>query len=297
MRHSLIHTLQQRLGSISLKQDDEQAIELFEWTGITASAVDALETQVASLSARYRTAEETISKLNKQLEELVRAKSEHEDQLIAKCVQLLNEKKLKIRNQQRLLASANADPEKGWCLLKYIYTIVDNYLTRFTTSVHELEAAVSSGTRKRQAGASRVSKRKAPTPVGTDSEDGFEKMEVDEKRGQPVPEDEEETDSDRPETPQPLEEEEETASDQEMEDNEAIPPPTGKESIVPEVNAVGAIQGNAGPPALRSRNSPPPRRELPFKRTKGRDERRGTPEKPAAPPSPGDGGETDDDEL
>ncbi|KAJ9288252.1 hypothetical protein C8Q69DRAFT_116002 [Paecilomyces variotii] len=280
-----IDTITQRLGSISLKQDDEQAIELFEWTAITASAADTLETQVASLSARYRAAEDTISKLNAQLEELVRAKSEHEDQLIAKCVQLLNEKKLKIRNQQRLLASSNVDPGKA----------------------HELEAAVSDGSRRRKAGASRVSKRKVATPVDADSdEDGFEKMEVDTPKGRRPPaaapdeeEEEEETDSDRPSTPQPLEDEEETASDDDMEDNEAIPPPAGKEAKVAEVNAVGGIQRNAGPPALQSRHTPPPRRELPFKRTRARDQRQSPPAEkpPPSRPSPEDDEETDDDEL
>lgn len=58
-------------------------------------------------------AEETITKLNTQLEDLVQAKNDHDDQLVAKFVQLLNEKKLKIRNQQRLLASANIDTNKG----------------------------------------------------------------------------------------------------------------------------------------------------------------------------------------
>lgn len=135
LKPRLTHTPQQRLGSISLKQDDEQAIELFEWTAITASAADTLETQVASLSARYRAAEDTISKLNAQLEELVRAKSEHEDQLIAKCVQLLNEKKLKIRNQQRLLASSNVDPGKGGCFhRKKNPFLVDSHLMSPTPS-------------------------------------------------------------------------------------------------------------------------------------------------------------------
>jgi hypothetical protein len=43
----------------------------------------------------------------------MQAKTQHENQLVANFAQLLNEKKLKIRNQQRLLASATADPTKG----------------------------------------------------------------------------------------------------------------------------------------------------------------------------------------
>lgn len=41
------------------------------------------------------------------------AKTEHENRLVANFVQVLNEKKLKIRNQQRLLASATVDATKG----------------------------------------------------------------------------------------------------------------------------------------------------------------------------------------
>lgn len=105
--------LQQRLGSITLKQDDEQAIELFDWASIAISKCDGLEQQLSSLTERYRVAEDTIQQLSRQLEDLIRAKSQHENQLVANFAQLLNEKKLKIRNQQRLLASAKVDPTKG----------------------------------------------------------------------------------------------------------------------------------------------------------------------------------------
>lgn len=72
-----------------------------------------LEEQVSSLTGHYRLAEETIHRLNEQLEELMHAKTQHEDQLVANFTQILNEKKLKIRNQQRLLASATVDTTKG----------------------------------------------------------------------------------------------------------------------------------------------------------------------------------------
>jgi hypothetical protein len=65
------------------------------------------------LTNRYRVAENTIQKLNEQLEDLLRAKDHHETQLVVNFAQLLNEKKLKVRNQQRLLASATVDPAKG----------------------------------------------------------------------------------------------------------------------------------------------------------------------------------------
>jgi predicted nucleic acid-binding Zn-ribbon protein len=72
-----------------------------------------LEQQVSTLTSHYSLAEDTINKLNQQLEELMHAKTEHENQLMSNFVQILNEKKLKIRNQQRLLAAATVDPAKG----------------------------------------------------------------------------------------------------------------------------------------------------------------------------------------
>lgn len=91
----------------------EQAIELFEWPRIAAARADALEKDLVGLQDRHQVAEESIRKLKEQLKELTRAKSQHENQLMAHFAQLLNEKKLKIRNQQRLLACATTSAEKS----------------------------------------------------------------------------------------------------------------------------------------------------------------------------------------
>lgn len=95
-----------------MHQDEEQDIELFDWTNLAVTRADILEQRFNSLLDRFRTAESTIKLLNKQLEEFISSKNQHEQQLFSGIVQLLNEKKLKIRNQQRLLASAKVDPER-----------------------------------------------------------------------------------------------------------------------------------------------------------------------------------------
>jgi exopolyphosphatase/pppGpp-phosphohydrolase len=100
------------LGSLTLHQDDEQGIELFEWSNIAITRAGILEQRFNSLIARFHAAEDTIKSLSKQLEKLISSKNEDEQRLMSDFTQLLNEKKLKIRNQQRLLASANVDPEK-----------------------------------------------------------------------------------------------------------------------------------------------------------------------------------------
>ncbi|KAJ5840029.1 uncharacterized protein N7525_005217 [Penicillium rubens] len=151
-----VQTITQRLGAFTLRQDDEQAVELFEWTGITAARAHVLEQQVSSLTGRYRLAEDTIHRLNEQLEELMHAKTEHENRLVANFVQILNEKKLKIRNQQRLLASATVD----------------------ATKVSEIQASIpeeSHGTAKK----SHSAKRSASNMSDIDDSDGFEQMDID----------------------------------------------------------------------------------------------------------------------
>ncbi|KAJ5577770.1 uncharacterized protein N7459_006734 [Penicillium hispanicum] len=107
-----VQAITQKLGAIVLRQDDEQAIELFEWANMSAARADALETRFIDLTNRHRTAEDTIQRLVEQLEGLMQTKSRHEHQLVANFTQVLNQKKLKIRNQQRLLASATSDPVK-----------------------------------------------------------------------------------------------------------------------------------------------------------------------------------------
>ncbi|KAJ5512984.1 hypothetical protein N7463_002536 [Penicillium fimorum] len=176
-----VQTITQRLGALILKQDDEQAVELFEWTGITAARVHMLEQQVSSLTASYRLAEDTIHKLNEQLEELVHAKTEHENRLVANFVQVLNEKKLKIRNQQRLLVSATVDATK---------------VSEIQTSIPE----ESHGIAKK----SHPAKRSARRMSDTDDSDEFEQMDIDPIRTDQDPPTNRDTDDEERSTPRPL---------------------------------------------------------------------------------------------
>lgn len=103
----------QRLASVELVVNDEQAIELFEWAGTAADATDAIESQLSSVSAKFEEQQIALAKLNSQLQDLIKAKEEHERVLLEKLMELLNAKKLKIRDQQRLLAGAKVEPDKG----------------------------------------------------------------------------------------------------------------------------------------------------------------------------------------
>ncbi|WEW56326.1 hypothetical protein PRK78_001769 [Emydomyces testavorans] len=249
-----IDSITQRLGSITLKQDDDQAIQLFDWAELAVTRANHLAQDILSLKAKYRDAENTINQLNSQLEELIQAKKEHEDQLIAKFAQLLNEKKLKIRNQQRLLATAKLDPAKDTL-----------------PKVTELETATA-GKKSRKPAASRHSKRKAQAdaPSDSESEDAFDTMDIDTTKNHEAANNQENedqdqetaTESDRQQqsTPEPLEDEE-TASEEEF-PNASPDVPKGRAAAENKSNK----QPVGLPMAPKSPCSPPPRRELPFAR-------------------------------
>jgi hypothetical protein len=107
------------------------------------------------------------------LTELTKLKNEHEDGLIEKFAKILNEKKLKIRDQQRILASANVDPRR----------------------LAEVEQSRRQP-RSSSPGPSRAAKRKAGATLSIksddESDDAYKKMDIDPPSPEKGPEEEEE---------------------------------------------------------------------------------------------------------
>lgn len=104
-----ISGIKQRIGSITLKYREDEGIELFDWCG---NAVEAKEQVKADLSAATTKVEElqnAVDELKDQLEELIEAKKADETELLEKFRDLLNEKKVKIREQQRMLMANDVD--------------------------------------------------------------------------------------------------------------------------------------------------------------------------------------------
>lgn len=218
------------------------------------------------MKAKYQSSSDTINKLQAQLEDLVKAKREHEEELTAQFALLLNDKKKKIRNQQRILVSAKVDPKLAKAVKK--------------------AAAEGKG---RQAASSRQLKRKTgPQAETSDSSDDFEKMDVDTRKSHALNEDEQQ-DSGQEATPSVTE-------DEDDDNNEGLPLHTRSRQATPEGAEGRRAKG------MPQTSTPPAPRELPFaKRTAGRGKE---PEKAKSPiPEPADGedaeteGETDDDEL
>jgi hypothetical protein len=106
-----IDQITQKLGIIELKETEEE-IQLFDWATSAIDQQRLLQKEVSTLRRKSEADQATISALQSQVANLIKAKGEHEEQLISKFALLLNEKKLKIRNQQRILSTAKVDKEK-----------------------------------------------------------------------------------------------------------------------------------------------------------------------------------------
>ena len=96
-----------------LFQSSSKEIELFEWAGELAQSLSDASQRRRQLEETVRVKDLELNDLRGQLEELSEAKAAHENQLLEKFRQLLNSKKMKIRDQQRLLARASIDPGIG----------------------------------------------------------------------------------------------------------------------------------------------------------------------------------------
>ena len=234
-----------------MPETSEEELPLFDWCAIAVESKDSTIREVQELRRQLqRKADETKS-LKDALEELIRIKNSHENELIEKFSLLLNEKKLKIRDQQRLLASATVDPKK-------------------------LAAVEQGRVNSHSPGPSRAGKRKVPVKDESESEDGFEKMDVDAPQ--------EETDSggeDEPQTPDKSTADE-ASEDEQIQHNR-------KEKALSKSNA--SVNTKAPLPVLEVL---PPKRELPFAKKKATAKRAESPSKKAVLA----GSETEsDDEL
>lgn len=108
-----ISQIHQRLGEIVLKKDDEEEIDSISWVSTAVLRGNHLQDELSELQTRYDGQADIIKQLNEQLEDLIQAKKDHETSLLEKFRELLNQKKLKIRDQQRLLATSKVDRETG----------------------------------------------------------------------------------------------------------------------------------------------------------------------------------------
>ncbi|KAF4344037.1 mitotic apparatus p62 [Fusarium beomiforme] len=254
-----IQGITQRLGSITLDHDPDEAIELFDWCGAAVESSASCKQTAATLLAKSSESEATVAQLQLQLEELIKAKDEDETALLRKFRDLLNEKKVKIREQQQVLAAISQNSS----------------MAGSSQPPHAVEAEVEQPKPRKpahQAGKSRASKRKAPASrrvEESDDDDAADTMEVDLKQ------EAEDTD--------PRNTTEATASvdSDDGEDDGSVGPSSPAQN-----EAQAAVSQEQSPP--KKREEPPPPRALPFESKKSE---KGTP----APTAVGSETESDDE--
>ncbi|KAF2443409.1 hypothetical protein P171DRAFT_432673 [Karstenula rhodostoma CBS 690.94] len=264
-------------GEIWLPRDDEFEFNPFEWAQASALAHKHTLQELAGSKTQAHGEQDTIAKLNAQLDDFIKTKNETETAMLQQFMQLLNEKKRKIRDQNRLLATAKVDKDTA-------------------TTVQ----AVREETKPRKAAASRTSKRKAkapepepePEPEQLSDED---QMEIDQaKTG------EQDDDSDEGGAATP-----DRASDTETEDegeggfSSKAPAPTtratrAKPAAAPRSSSLTVRSRKSTPAPDEDAGPPPPRRELPFGRPATRSK---PPAKQPAPVAADEDDETEDEEL
>lgn len=100
-------------GTIELHHDaSDEMLDLYDWTAIAAKSTRANLTRYSELSVALDAKDRELALLRQQLDDLASAKKTHEQDMLEKFRLLLNSKKLKIRDQQRLLAETDG-PAKG----------------------------------------------------------------------------------------------------------------------------------------------------------------------------------------
>lgn len=249
-----ISGITQRLGEIVLTENQDLELDTVSWISIAVERYHVLGQQVLDLTAKYESAQQIIAKLNSQLEELVTAKKDHEDALLAKFRDLLNSKKSKIRDQQRLLAGARVDPKRA-----------------------EAVQAARAIVKPRQPTASRPGKRKGKSSVNkksnglassddddnSDDEEGFAPIPAKRAASSDAADNDAE-DEDEDEEMEDAKKTSEESEDVTEDESDALPDRTKSQPSMSTRN-VGEIQASAVDDAMHlDTASPPPTRELPF---------------------------------
>ncbi|KIV86555.1 hypothetical protein PV11_02158 [Exophiala sideris] len=238
-----VEDITQQLGSVDLPQTEEtDDIDLFGWAVQTIDKRDELEVANTDLQEKVQAKNETVTSLQKQIDELVQAKAEHEQQMLAKFAALLNEKKLKIRNLQRVLSTAQADPNK----------------------LKELQAVIGDEAPSRSARGSKKRAAKRGQDDETDDSEGFETMDVDPVVNNP----------DEPVSPESGRSTPSREASETEDENENLDVPAMSQDR-PQTRAMDSGKRRKSPSPL------PPPRELPFQRKgQGKAGKDPTPEPP-----------------
>lgn len=96
-----------------MPMDESFELEPFQWAQRSSVAHTKTLHELADLKARASGQQATVSKLQAQLDDFIKTKRETEQEMLQQFMILLNEKKRKIRDQNRLLAGAKVNQSTG----------------------------------------------------------------------------------------------------------------------------------------------------------------------------------------
>jgi hypothetical protein len=105
--------IHQYLAKIRLGCDPTREIDIFEWGAVAVDRNKLLSQRIDDVLGQLAEREKTISRLKNQLEEFQEVHKKDLDVMLDKFCEVLNMKKAKIRDQQRLLAVSKIDKVKG----------------------------------------------------------------------------------------------------------------------------------------------------------------------------------------
>ena len=79
----MLTSTQHRLGTIQLLYDDTAELGLFDWNILALAERDAAEGLVSSMKHDHVKQQQDVADLRRQLQQLVEAKKQHEDELLS----------------------------------------------------------------------------------------------------------------------------------------------------------------------------------------------------------------------
>ncbi|CAK7197720.1 hypothetical protein SEUCBS139899_000368 [Sporothrix eucalyptigena] len=314
-----VQNITQRLGTLSLTYDGDEGIELFEWCGEAVDGRMRAESNLVKATSEQTTLQATVEDLKAQLDEFLKTKAADEAVMLEKFCMLLNEKKLKIRQQQRQL---NKEAEEGASAARRAEVEAEIKEEEDLEEDEPVPAPTVASTRGRRGGArggrlskvgrgasttastKRGAKRRAAAAVSDEEEDSdddeFEKPLAVAARGsarqkaQKAREVEVEAAADGDSGTQSEEDDRTTENDDGSTEGEEEPEPMQEDVTIKEEDQSQRPKAAAPP----QEEAPPPRRTLAFGKAKAQ-----VPAAPAAPASSSkdhkmDGSESEtDDEL
>ena len=286
--HNDLSGIHQRIGEIPLAKNESHEIDTIAWTSIAVARSNSLSEQVHALDQQIVTYQDQAADLRKQLDDFLLKKKADEDVMLAKFCELLNYKKAKIRDQQYLLANAKVDEELGKdpdASSSSSSSTFPPTLTPTTTTTSSSSGTTECNTAARVKDARALVKRYKPSTSGLQKRKPDTALSDAESDSGAVKEEEEEvlySGDDGPRTPSP---EPDLAGDDTMSDLDSDDLDAGElnsdalgkgKSIRGKGKDRNTATADAGDRLRRSvLDSPPPRRELPFSKGKGKQDKLG----------------------